>query len=907
MRKISVLLLAILTLLSATCDIGKWDVSQTEASRANSNAFEEIDFLAHAYPLTFGVSVNAGNSIIQQGPMASKGPGGGTIPLDAVELSSIGNAGKIAGSEDGIAFLFKQVEQSKNFIMEADFKILRFGNGDNAADPGSNGQEGWGIMVRDFVPQFPGRTMADWDNTDRILGPNNNFHVLTSGNTSAACGDNTNMILAGGVKRGLRVYWRHGITQNPDTPHDENNNPVGPGSQNFSNFSFNYTPRELPDYSIYTIDNEPVMSARPDFPRWGTTVRVRLEKTNNGFRYRITPEPDDTYLDITLDPPKEVRKPVVGSEQYGIIPLYDITDSVNKNYYYVGLFSARDAVVQVTNIRYWEADKELCAPALPFRPTSMNPEIEILTPKIYTGEKYLHVKANTAGNIAVVQNGRKITGSLIVNEWITEKQNGAAVPLNLFTVPIYEPKNGENIFNISFYPGEIPKELSDNDLMLNSTSPIFMNFLLTKKLFHGGTGDIFVSPQGTPHGTGTKGSPLDIQTAIDHCQPGQTIIMLNGKYPMEVSIVIPRYNNGIFQKEKILKAESRDKVYLDWQKDESLQLRGLIKGQAFLLGGAYWILDGFHIRGTPDKIKGLVIGGNNNTVRYVQTYNIGDTGIQISGSANEPVRFWPSYNTVEYSESFHNMDKAETDADGFAAKLTVGTGNIFRWCVSHHNNDDGWDLFAKKDTGAIGVVKIYNCISYRNGTLINGYNTKAGKNGFKMGGEGIGVFHEIHQSLSFANGGNAITSNSNPSLLVYDTTTVLAGGSGAGNINIYASDRTVRAMGKAERVVAGDVRIQDGTGGNMTTSFSNAITFDAAALMDYNAFFETRGSGFWGEGSAGITNNGNAGSQASNYTDYENYKSFIPRYPEGHAKEGQFFLGNLYKPPAGFGAHQFYD
>ncbi len=35
------------------------------------------------------------------------------------------------------------------------------------------------------------------------------------------------------------------------------------------------------------------------------------------------------------------------------------------------------------------------------------------------------------------------------------------------------------------------------------------------------------------------------------------------------------------------------------------------------------------------------------------------------------------------------------DADGFAAKLTVGDGNVFDGCISYNNADDGWDLLLR--------------------------------------------------------------------------------------------------------------------------------------------------------------------------------------------------------------------
>jgi len=881
-------------IFSCGFDIGNWDITRNAASESNYGAFEEINFTDFAYPLTFGTSTNAGNSIIQEGDgvRRSRGPNGGIIPEGALELSSIGNAGKIAGSEDGIAFYFKEVESSMNFIMEADFLVLRFGNGSNPDDPGSNGQEGFGIMVRDFVPQFPGKTMGNWDESEKILGPTNSYHVGASSH-----GNDSNMIMAGGVKRGLRVYWREGIKRSPDVPltNGDSGNPTAQGNQNSSDFRFYFLPRELGDYSLYSLTQgggEPVMAARPDFPSWGTTVRVRLEKTNNGYKYRITPI-DDYYYDGPAAVTK-IIKPEVNSDIYGVVPLYDISDSVNRENYYVGIFSSRDAVVQVTNIRYWEADSEKCAPVLPQKPLYLNAEIEVLSPAVYTGENYLYVKANTAGSLSVIQGGRRIPGALIANEWIIEKQNGAANPLALFTVPIFPPDDGDNVFNLAFYPGEFPKELSDKDFMLGSNAAVFGNFLMTKKLYHAGTGDIIVGPKGTPQGLGTRDSPLDIQTAINYCQPGQTVEMLDGKYSMDKPVIIPRYNNGSVGARKTLRAETRDRVYLDWQKDETLQLQGLIRGQGFDVCGAYWILDGFHVRGTPDKIKGMVISGYNNIIRYVRTYNNGDTGMQLSGNSDEPVRFWPSGNRVEYCESFHNMDRAETDADGFAAKLTVGKDNEFHWCISHHNNDDGWDLFAKKDTGPIGVVRIFNSISYCQGILLNGYRTRAGHNGFKMGGEGIGVNHEIHQSLSFANGGYAITSNSNPNLQVYDTTTVSADGQAGGNINIYSGDGAA-VPGNAYRVVADTVRIVGGSANSATG------TFAPDAVMNYTSVLVNRNNDFWGEGYAGITNNGNAESSSYFYEDFTDYHVFMEL-----DNDGKPVLGKLYKPPAGYGAQQFY-
>lgn len=54
--------------------------------------------------------------------------------------------------------------------------------------------------------------------------------------------------------------------------------------------------------------------------------------------------------------------------------------------------------------------------------------------------------------------------------------------------------------------------------------------------------------------------------------------------------------------------------------------------------------------------------------------------------------------------------------------------------MSHHNIDDGWDLYTKTDTGPVGAVTIDQCVAHHNGTLTDGtHNDNADRNGFKLG------------------------------------------------------------------------------------------------------------------------------------------------------------------------------
>jgi len=891
----SFLLFCFVFLFSFSCnfDIGDWDISRSDDSRSNVNAFEPVNFLDKAYPLVFGTSTRSMNCyVVSEGNYSHDGSAQlGIVDEGFIEIASIGGSGKIAGSEDGITYYFREVETSKNFIMEADFLIKSFGSSTASADIrgtvedttlDDNGQGAWGIMVRDFVPQISkgsnrSTTMEEWDAKPYDLRwQNAEYYALAA---SDHRGD-SNMILAGGIKRGIRCYWREGIKRNPDVPltNGESGNPTTSGEQNFSNFRFYYLPREIGDYSVYTSSaGEPTMAARPDFPKWGTTYKVRLEKTNNGYKYKMTTS-DDFYKDPVTG--QNIPKPEVSGE----VPLFDIADSVNKEHYYVGIFASRNARVWVSNIKYWEADAADCAPALPFIPESMNAVLEVVSPGIYGGENYLYVKSNVKGNLEVIQNGRRIPSSVIVNEWYDGSDYGSALPLTLFTIPIYEPKDGDNIFNFAFYPeGKIAKEWEEQGYSLASSAVVNKNFILTKKTYQNG-GNIYASPAGSPNGAGSIGSPLDIQTAVNYCQPGQTVLLLDGTYVMEKTFVISRYNNGRLGAEKILRAENPGKVYLDWKKNEMLALQNVIRGQGFLMDGNYWIFDGFHVRNTPNKVKGIVIGGKNNIVSRLAIYNNGDTGLQISGSSSEPKAFWPSGNRIEFCESFNNRDLADTDADGFAAKLTAGKDNEFWWCAAHSNCDDGWDLFAKKDTGATGITRIYNCIAYENGYLLNGYQPRAGHNGFKMGGEGIGIRHEIHQSLSFRNKGYAFTSNSNPSLVLYNSTAIDSAGNGIGGINIYSGDSNVSANGNAFNSI-----------GILTVRpvISNRPEGAVPVNVNYVSVMVSGDEVGYPYGAQIESSDGNGTVDG---------RKFIKRNDRGF-----FILTDVYNPAAGRGASQFYD
>jgi hypothetical protein len=839
----------------------EFDIANISLSRDNSDkvknldryasAWEKIDFMEHAQPLVFGPSTTDGGCTVTLGGFPATGE---KVPDGMVEIRSVGGAGKVAGSEDGIAYFFKRVDINKNFIMEADFTVKEFGTSNFQGDKGSeednllaiHGQHSFGIMARDHVPQWDNMTFTDVSAKTNLMQNRTTSNSYRTGNR----GGDSNMIMVGGIKQGMRVYWREGVKKGTgNTLRDpatgeasvelESGNPAQNEYQDASQCKFGWYPRELGDYTSFVNSaGVPTIPARPDFPIWGSTYTLRLERTNNGFVYSIRA------------PSSKGTPPVTGT-----VPLSDILDSINKEEFYVGFFAGREARVWVSNIKYSEANSEDCAPYIQPDPSVLSATFEVVSAPYYSGHNYIYAKSNVPGELIVTQGGRQIPNEVIFSEWVSEAASAAATPHNMFTIPTWDFADGDNHFTLAFYPSRnLPKELAEQGeggQILGSNAVIRRSHIVSKKVFLGGTGDIWVSKTGSPRGNGNPGSPLDLQTAINHVQPGQTVIVKDGTYTMFAPIVIPRYNNGRFGALKTLRAEThprdlpaggttlRHGVFFDFNKNQNLKMNAGV-----MLDGNYWKLEGFCIENSPNKTQGMIIGGHNNFVSWVTTHSSGDTGMQISGSASEPRRYWPSNNIIEYCESFNNMDDAKTDADGFAAKLTVGAGNRFLWCISHNNCDDGWDLFTKKETGPIGVVKVFGCVSYENLILLDGSRTEAGGNGFKMGGEGISIRHEIHQSSSFGNAADAFTSNSNPSLLIFNSTNV-------GRINISSGDSS-DADGRASNCWSGDG-------------------------SDYNTVLVTR------------TVNG------------QEYKKFLNRLPDGRPD-----MGNVFRRTTGDGATVFY-
>lgn len=277
---------------------------------------------------------------------------------------------------------------------------------------------------------------------------------------------------------------------------------------------------------------------------------------------------------------------------------------------------------------------------------------------------------------------------------------------------------------------------------------------------------IYASPNGTGSGK-TEQDPTNVLDAINKVPEGGIIFLLSGTYASDKVITIADSNSGSAGKLKTMSAYPGASVKFDFSSEEYKAANGKPDGsnqRGIQLDGSYWHFYGFEVYGAADN--GIYVTGKNNIVEMVVLNGNRDTGLQISRKSSDQANMadWPANNLIKNCTSFNNCDDATMEnADGFAAKLTCGQGNVFDGCIAYNNSDDGWDLYAKEETGPIGVVTIRNCIAFRNGFTTDGrgYGDCDG-NGFKLGGGGIGTRHIIENCLAFENLNCGFTDNNNP-------------------------------------------------------------------------------------------------------------------------------------------------
>lgn len=527
----------------------------------------------------------------------------------------------------------------------------------------------------------------------------------------------------------------------------------------------------------------------------GETYTLTLRKSNTG--YHAIFNNDTTNQVIYYDYNNELL-----TKQDG--------DSI-----YVGVFASRKIKITVSDMKLTVVDPSKDDAPVERPVDYIQPTITVDTTKTTASTNYeLGTLMNVNGTATI-----KDANGTVIHKDIAVKANERFLKELSLT-------KGENTFTIEFTPAPRSEQGLEEFEDLTSYDTITTTVTVTSKAYGTSKNTIYVSANGTSKGNGSKAAPLDIHTAVAYAQPGQKIVLLEGTYKLKSNVVMERGNNGTKEAPIVLMNEPGKRVVIDLSQSSS---------GGFVVKGNYWHIYGLEICNSQGSKKPMLIQGHYNTLEMCKVYNNGDTGVQISGFASESYEMWPSYNQVISVESYNNCDPGRNDADGFAAKLTTGDGNVFKFCISHHNVDDGWDLYAKSTTGSIGAVTIENCIAYENGKLTTDSESQApGEgNGFKLGGESMPGKHILRNSISFNNYGKGVTSNSGPDCEVYNT--ISFNNKGA-NLALYTSAKetnyVVNGFISYNGGAADDIRLKGQTTLEGVTNYFNGVNSAGESIPD---------------------------------------------------------------------------
>lgn len=647
-----------------------------------------------------------------------------------VTISSRNNGGKLQPTgADGLGFYYTAVPADKNFTFRATMVVNRWSF--------TNGQEGFGLMVTDHVPSMNYHATDFW--TNQYMAVSTKIEYRYEDNDDGSYNLNTNESGVGykySMKLGIGSISKTGINQTiiDRTTLGETGLIVGQngylktvmqslegragllgkpeGTYNIIGNCANAAEGTLPDEYLFT------------------EITLEIQKNNTGYFINYYDKDGNLLRTIKDYDPSAL-------EQF------------DEDFVYVGMFTARNANITFKDISLTTIDPADDLPAEERPIEYITPTVTVTSSTTTSSTDYeLVADTNLDGTLEVLLNNVTLLKDIPV-----KKYERFTSIIDISKVAKY----GENYLVVRFTP-DPDQELPPYTELINTNSVIFSTDLtLFKGNYHRKT--IYVSPTGDYTGTGSKEYPYDIYTAVNSVIPGQTIVLMEGTYDMEYTLKIQRGMNGTEENpiRMIADPEATTRPVLDFG--------GRCAG--ILHGGNYWYFYGFDVTNSQDGQKGFQVSGNNNTLDRINTYHNGNTGIQISRYSGVDLYIdqWPANNLILNCTSYGNADSGYEDADGFAAKLTIGEGNVFDGCVAYNNADDGWDLFAKVATGSIGAVVIRNCVAYGNGYLEDGTNAGNG-NGFKMGGDSLSGKHQLINSIAFNNKAKGIDSNSCPDIIV---------------------------------------------------------------------------------------------------------------------------------------------
>ena len=630
----------------------------------------------------------------------------GAVDANGV-LKGSGNNGKLVpASFDGLNFYYTAVPTSLNFTLRAKVTVDQWNL--------SNGQEGFGLMAADRLGG------SGWNNSYMAVVSKTEYYW----NEEAGKVTNDTTALKVSQKIGIASQEKKGLTKDNIAAIEAND------TETVKQFQSAMYPLEQRYAENVNVIGNAVKPVDATIENPVTEMYLTIQKNNTG--YFVSYESVDGTYSTT--------------KKYYDTETLSQLDSDNV---YVGFFTSRYAQATFSDVTFTTINPSDDAPA------EEKPIEELVTNAAFnsktatgTSDYEFRFTANCDGVLSI---------------WDSEDNaiaTDVAVAANTVVKPATTTLNvGKNSFRYVFTPdaGYIPEK----DMVMSSYEPIEGTFTVTYRTYGVEGQSIYVAPG--KYGVGTKEDPMSIYDAVKYVQPGQTIVVMEGTYYLDKTVKVERGVNGTADKpiQMVADTDASSRPVFDFQ--------GLCAGM--VLAGDYWYFQGFDVTNSANAQKGIQLSGKYNTMDNIMTYHNGNTGLQVSRYlTTDEFDMWPAYNLILNCTSYGNADAGYEDADGFAAKLTVGDGNVFDGCISYNNADDGWDLFAKVQSGSIGAVTIKNSVAYGNGYLEDGTDAGNG-NGFKLGGDSMSGKHVLENCVAFDNKAKGIDSNSCPDINVINCTT----------------------------------------------------------------------------------------------------------------------------------------
>ena len=358
----------------------------------------------------------------------------------------------------------------------------------------------------------------------------------------------------------------------------------------------------------------------------------------------------------------------------------------------------------------------------------------------------------------------------------------------------------------------------------------------------------YVTTSGSDSNAGTflSESLASVTKAVSKASAGDTIYVRSGTYTLTSRITISKSGT------------SASKYYLFVYPGDArpiLDFSGMSIGssnQGVLLSSAnYWYIKGIRIKGAGDNGMQINSGGNNR-IEFCDFYENRDAGLQLkNGTVNNQIINCDAYYNADYVSG--STSYTGGNADGFAPKLDIGSGNYFYGCRSWLNSDDGWDGLLYADYNINTTLE--NCWTWKNGYLSDGTTTTSDMNGngFKMGGgwttDSGGTKHytfrhnmTLINCMAFMNKGKGFDQNHNyGAMTIYNGTAYKNGG-----YNYYIND----SVSKADTVkvinclyYAGSYSYAISSSKNIVVSETNSWNLRAATSSDFQSVDTTGISG----------------------------------------------------------------